>query len=78
MTRDPLSEHVHLSKLAGLKNGIQGAAGTFAARLTRRSDFCTPESKTMSDLQQQNLTRVAQGDRIAQLILSRAQDPPVR
>jgi len=45
IARDPLSEHVHLSKLAGLKNGIQGAAGTFAARLTRRSDFTRPSQK---------------------------------
>jgi len=45
IARDPLSEHVHLSKLAGLTNGIQGAAGTFAARLTRRSDFSRPRQK---------------------------------
>lgn len=41
MTRDPLSERVHLSKPAALAKGMQGAAATLAARLalTRRSDF---------------------------------------
>jgi hydroxysqualene synthase len=39
ITSDPLSERVHLSKLAGLANGMQGAAATLVARLTRRSDF---------------------------------------
>ena len=37
MTKDPLSEHVHLSKPAAFANGLQGAAATLAARLTRRS-----------------------------------------
>jgi hydroxysqualene synthase len=36
---DPLSERVQLSKPAALANGMQGAAATLAARLTRRSDF---------------------------------------
>jgi squalene synthase HpnC len=36
---DPLSERVHLSKPATLANGMQGAAATLAARLTRRLDF---------------------------------------
>jgi hydroxysqualene synthase len=39
ITTDPLSERVHLSKLAGLANGMQGAAATLVARLRRRSDF---------------------------------------
>ena len=37
MTRDPLSERVHFSKPAAFANGLQGAAATLAARLTRRS-----------------------------------------
>jgi len=45
IARDPLSENVHLSKLAGLRNGIQGAVATFAARLTRRSDFTRQKQK---------------------------------
>jgi squalene synthase HpnC len=36
---DPLSDRVQLSKPAALANGMQGAAATLAARLTRRSDF---------------------------------------
>jgi squalene synthase HpnC len=39
MTRDPLSERVHLSKPTALANGMQGAMTTLAARLSRRSDF---------------------------------------
>jgi hydroxysqualene synthase len=39
MVRDPLSECVRLSKPATLVKGMQGAAATLAARLTRRSDF---------------------------------------
>ena len=39
MTRDPLSERVHLSKLAGLAHGTRGAAATLTRRLARRSDL---------------------------------------
>lgn len=39
MTRDPLSERVHLSKPTALAKGMQGAVATLAARLSRRSDF---------------------------------------
>ena len=39
MTRDPLSERVHLPKSAAFANGMQGAAATLAARLRRRSVF---------------------------------------
>ncbi|HSA67158.1 MAG TPA: squalene/phytoene synthase family protein, partial [Methyloceanibacter sp.] len=42
ITRDPLSERVHLSKPTALANGMQGVAATLAARLTRHSDFPRP------------------------------------
>ena len=38
MASDPLSEPVHLSRPAALAKGMQGAAVTLAARLTRRSN----------------------------------------
>jgi hydroxysqualene synthase len=42
MTRDPLSECVHLSKPAAFAKGMQGAVVTLVARLARRSDFPRP------------------------------------
>jgi squalene synthase HpnC len=44
ITRDPLSERVHLSKPRALLEALQGATATMAARLTRSSG-CFPQGE---------------------------------
>ena len=59
ITSDPLSERVHLSKLAGTCEWAAGSGGDTCRAAHATLGFSTREPSAMSGLEQPNLTRVA-------------------
>ena len=76
MTRDPLSERVHLTKPGAVLHGSAGAAATIRGTARSVAGFSAAESAAMSATEQQSETAEAPAaERRAELLLSRHAHP---